>query len=59
MYRVKLTEENKSRILNTTVEYLDKYGTGECIMQSDRAQLEAPVMLSQLADEVMIFEEED
>ena len=54
MYKVKWTEEKKEKAIQILTEYFEKYGVGECIMQSDDAIIYAPDLLSNIADDVLI-----
>jgi hypothetical protein len=59
------TEEKKERAICVLTKYFEKYGNGECIMQSDNALIEAPEILSNIADTILIegegivYEEKD
>lgn len=54
MRQVNWTQEKKDKAIEILTKYFEKYGIGECIMQSDNALLEAPEMLSDIADGVLI-----
>lgn len=54
MIRVNWTQEKKDRALEQLTKYFEKYGIGESIMQSDNAIIEAPEILSSIADDILI-----
>lgn len=49
-YTINWTDELKAKAIERLTEYLSKYGYGESIMQDDNAQIEAPELLSDIAD---------
>lgn len=63
--RVVWTEAKKAKAIDMLTEYFEKHGIGEMIMQDDDATIEAPVVLSNIADDVLnegegiIFDNED
>jgi hypothetical protein len=65
MIRVIWTQEKKDKAIEKLTEYFSKYGIGEAIMQSDNAIIEAPEVLSDIADNILIsskgiiYEDED
>ena len=58
------TPEKKEAAIQKLTTYFEKHGVGECIMQSDEALIEAPEILSDIADDILkenegiIYEEE-
>jgi hypothetical protein len=54
MIQVTWTKEKKEKAIEMLTKYFEKYGIGECIMQSDSAIIEAPQMLSDIADDILI-----
>ena len=54
MIQVTWTEEKKEKAIDMLTKYFEKYGIGESIMQSDSGIIEAPEMLSIIADDVLI-----
>lgn len=57
MIIINWTEEKKEQAIKVLTEYYQKYGVGECIMQNDDALIEAPELLADIADEVLIEKE--
>lgn len=53
-YNIVWTEEKKEKALALITEYLEKYGPGECIGQGDSAIIEAPEVMCEIADSVLI-----
>lgn len=53
-YNVIWTPEKKEAAIKKISEYLEKYGPGECIMQGDNAIIEAPEVMAEIADDVLI-----
>lgn len=53
-YSVNWTEEKKARAIEILTKYFGKHGPGECIMQSDDSLIEAPDVLSEIADSVLV-----
>lgn len=54
MHIVIWTDEKKERAISMLTKYFEKYSAGEVIMQSDNALIEAPEILSDIADEILI-----
>lgn len=54
MHRIKWTPEKKERAIALLTEYFSKHGIGEMIMQSDSALIDAPEVLSDIADRVLV-----
>jgi hypothetical protein len=57
MNKVIWTEEKKEKAIEMLTKYFERYGFGECIMQSDEAIIEAPELLSDIADDILIYNE--
>ena len=57
MYKVIWTEEKKEKAIQSLTKYFERYGIGECIGQSDEALLDAPDMLGDIADDILIYGE--
>ena len=55
--RVVWTEEKKAKAIEKLTEYFEKHGIGEMIMQSDNAIIEAPEVLAEIADDILIYRE--
>lgn len=53
-YKVTWTLAKKEAAIAMLTEFFEKHGVGECIMQSDNATIYAPVVLSDIADSVLI-----
>ena len=53
MYNITWTEEKKEKAIEMLTKYFAKHGVGECIMQDDDAQIYAPVLLADIADDVL------
>lgn len=51
------TEEKKELAIQKLTTFFEKHGVGEMIMQSDDALIEAPDLLSDIADEILIEKE--
>jgi len=51
--KVTWTEEKKEKAIVVLTEYFEKHGIGEMIQQSDDALIEAPDVLSHIADVVL------
>lgn len=49
-YIVNWTKKTKAKAIEILTEYLSEYGTGESIMQGDNAIIDAPEVLSEIAD---------
>jgi hypothetical protein len=54
MLKVTWTQEKKDKAIEILTKYFEKYGIGECIMQSDNALIDAPEVLSNIADDILI-----
>lgn len=54
MHIVIWTDEKKERAISMLTKYFEKYSAGEVIMQSDNALIEAPEILSDIVDEILI-----
>ena len=54
MHIVIWTDEKKERAISMLTKYFEKYSVGEVIMQSDNALIEAPEILSDIVDEILI-----
>ena len=48
------TPEKKEAAIKKLTEYFEKHGVGEMIMQNDDALIEAPDLLADIADDVLI-----
>ena len=55
--RVVWTQEKKDKAIEKLTEYFEKYGIGEMIMQGDNALIEAPEVLAEIADDILIDRE--
>lgn len=55
--RVVWTEEKKAKAIEKLTEYFQKHGIGEMIMQDDDALIEAPEVLADIADDILIDRE--
>jgi hypothetical protein len=53
MITVTWTDEKKEKAISMLTKYFEKYGGGESIMQGDRAIIEAPEILSDIADDIL------
>jgi hypothetical protein len=53
-YNVIWTSEKKEAAIKKISEYLEKYGHGECICQRDDAIIEAPELMADIADHVLV-----
>ena len=62
---IKWTPEKKEAAIEKLTEYFKRHGIGEMIMQDDDALIEAPDLLADIADDILIegegiiFEDED
>ena len=54
MIHVIWTDAKKEAAIEKLTEYFSKYSVGECIMQSDDALIEAPELLADIADKILI-----
>lgn len=57
MIKVNWTPEKKEAAIQKLTEYFEKHGIGEMIMQDDDALIEAPEVLSDIADDILIDNE--
>jgi hypothetical protein len=57
MIKVNWTPEKKEAAIQKLTEYFEKHGIGEMIMQDDNALIEAPEVLSDIADDILIDNE--
>jgi hypothetical protein len=57
MIQIIWTEKKKVKTIEMLTKYFEKYGIGESIMQSDNAIIEAPELLANIADRVLIENE--
>jgi hypothetical protein len=51
------SEKKKEQAIEKLTKYFEKYGVGEMIMQNDDALIEAPEVLSDIADDILIENE--
>lgn len=56
-YKVIWTPEKKEAAIEKLTQYFQKYGPGECIMQRDESIIEAPEVMADIADSVLIEKE--
>ena len=55
-----ITDEMKDKIVFRLIEYFEQYGSiGEVIHQCDDAIIEAPYVLSDIADNIIKFEDSE
>lgn len=55
-----ITDEMKNKIIFKLIEYFEKHGhIGEVICQCDDAIIEAPYVLSDIADNIIKFEDSE
>ncbi|MVW92421.1 hypothetical protein FCL53_10635 [Elizabethkingia meningoseptica] len=54
MNKVIWTPEKIDKAINKLSEFFEVYGVGEVIMQSDEALINAPEVLSDIADDILI-----
>lgn len=52
--KVTWTPEKKEKAIVLLTAYIEKHGVGEMIMQNDDALIEAPDLLSDIADDVLV-----
>jgi hypothetical protein len=57
MIKVVWTPEKKEAAINKLTAYFEKHGIGEMIMQDDDALIEAPEVLADIADDILIDNE--
>jgi hypothetical protein len=57
MIKVNWTPEKKEAAIERLTKYFEKHGIGEMIMQDDDALIEAPEVLSDIADDILIDNE--
>ena len=55
--KVKWTEEKIAKTVDKLTTYFEKYGIGERIMQSDNALIEAPELMAEIADDILVHNE--
>lgn len=55
--KITWTEEKKNKTIQKLTDWFEIYGYGECIMQSDEAIISAPELLSDIADDILIYGE--
>lgn len=53
-YKIVWTPEKKEAAIEKITKYLEQYGPGECICQGDDAIIEAPGILAEIADSILI-----
>jgi hypothetical protein len=54
MNQIVWTQEKKDLAIEKLTEYFQEHGVGEVIMQSDNALIEAPELLANIADKILI-----
>lgn len=54
MIQITWTKDKKEKAINMLTKYFEKYGNGECIMQGDNALIEAPELLANIADDILV-----
>jgi hypothetical protein len=52
--RVVWTQEKKDKAIEKLTKYFEQHGIGEMIMQDDDALIEAPEVLAEIADDILI-----
>lgn len=57
MNKITWTEEKKAKAIELLTAFFEDYGAGECISQNDEAIIEAPEVLSKIADDILKEEE--
>lgn len=55
--RVVWTQEKKDKAIERLTKYFEEHGIGEMIMQNDDALIEAPEVLAEIADDILIDRE--
>ena len=53
-YKIIWTPEKKEAAIEKITKYLEQYGPGECICQGDNAIIEAPDVMAEIADTILI-----
>lgn len=53
-WKITWTPEKKEAAIQKITKYLEGYGPGECICQGDNAIIEAPEILADIADDILI-----
>lgn len=53
-WKITWTPEKKEAAIQKITKYLEEYGPGECICQGDNAIIEAPEILADIADDILI-----
>ena len=53
-HKVIFTEEKKEQAIEILVKFFEEHGVGEFIMQDDDSQIEAPEVLAQIVDNILI-----
>lgn len=53
-YKIVWTPEKKEAAIEKISKYLAQHGPGECIMQGDNAIIEAPEVMAEIADNILI-----
>ena len=53
-YEIIWTPDKKEKAIEIITRFLESYGPGEVIMQDDDAQINAPSLLADIADDVLI-----
>ena len=54
MNKINWTEEKKDQAISKLTKYFEEYGPGECICQNDEAIIDAPNLLAEIADDILI-----
>lgn len=57
MIKVIWTQEKKEAAIEKLTTYFENHGIGEMIMQDDNALIEAPEVLADIADDILIDNE--
>lgn len=52
-YKIIWTAKKKTAAIKAITEYLSMYGPGECIGQNDDALIDAPSVMSYIADDIL------
>jgi hypothetical protein len=53
-YEIIWTPDKKEKAIEIITRFLESHGPGEVIMQDDDAQINAPSLLADIADDVLI-----
>lgn len=56
-YYIIWTDEKKEKAIELLTKYFEKYGPGECIAQGDNALIEAPEVMCEIVDDILIEHE--